>query len=252
MSDSLMEQVHRFLRQSIAQGELGQGEYLSTNELAKELGISRTPVRDAVNQLASEGLLELRGKAGAVVHRLTLSEYEDYLGLRQALEPFAAEEATRRISYDTLQRLRTACREMARLSRQALDEGFADEATCRALQQADETFHRSIHESSWNQKLCQVIEDTRLLTFKLAYPSNPTASGLGRTLYEHWRVYRALAAGDAPRARLWMERHIKRHAVDAQRMYRQHLEAVDLRAAPTRARLPVTRFFEHTNRKEEA
>lgn len=242
MIDSQMGQVNNFLRRAIASGEARPGEVISANELARQLGVSRTPVRDALNQLAVEGLVDLRLKAGAVVRTMTLEQYEESAGLRTALEPYAAESAAARITYDETARLKKIVKEMGRLSRIMIDQNYPSQV-CRDLRRLDDDFHRLVHEACGNRKVRKVIEDSKLLAVRQAYPSRREVAAVAATLREHWRIAKALETGDAPAARLWMTRHLERGGRDAIDAYRDYLDNLPTtNGSGRKAALDVARF----------
>src|SRR5574341_2129525 len=82
------------LRERILSNELGPGTRLNQADLAVELGVSRIPVRDALHQLAAEGLVLLRGRAGATVGELSIADLQELYELREAVEPLASRLAT--------------------------------------------------------------------------------------------------------------------------------------------------------------
>jgi len=242
MSDCRTSQINAFLRDSIARGEAAPGDVISANDLARHLGVSRTPVRDAVNQLAVEGLLELRPKAGAVVRTMSLEEFAEYAELRTALEPHVAELATTRITYDEAAQLRQIVKGMARLSRRMIDEEYPVDI-CQKLRKLDDDFHRLIHEICGNRKIRKVIDDLRLLTVRQAYPSRREIGAVAATLLEHWRIAKALERRDPVAARLWMMRQLRRGSRDAVNAYRTYLENLpSLSGTNRKAQLNVKRF----------
>lgn len=207
---SLSHDSYLRIRESLLAGDDMHGERFSINDLSKRLGIGRSPVRDAVNRLAAEGLLQPVAKSGVVVRSVSFEELLDIVGLREAVEPYAAAQACPRMDYDQRRRLHSLCMEMRRLARQIAEAGFADEALHRKMQKADWAFHRLILEASGNRILCKLVEDHRLLMRKARYPSLRSVAHLARTLLEHWRICRALSKGDAESAKAWMLRHAKR------------------------------------------
>src|SRR5665213_2504306 len=92
---SVRAKAYLFLQKKIASGELPAGSLVSELAISKELGSSRTPVREAVSQLLAEGLLEISPGGGIVVTRLTRQGIIDLYELREALEVFAVDRATR-------------------------------------------------------------------------------------------------------------------------------------------------------------
>ena len=98
----------------LTRGDLAPGTRLVNRSLAKELGISFTPLREAINQLASEGLVEYVPGGGAFVRRLDRHQLAQLYDLREALEPFAAAEAAKHITEHELEELRGDLRGLAR------------------------------------------------------------------------------------------------------------------------------------------
>src|SRR5919197_2197770 len=90
MKDVNSNVAYEYVRKRIVSGEFGPGRPLMTKDLAADIGISRTPVRDALRQLEADGLVIIRPRLGASVKAMDLKEYRDLCGLRLALESYAA------------------------------------------------------------------------------------------------------------------------------------------------------------------
>jgi DNA-binding GntR family transcriptional regulator len=99
---SLGQEVTIVLRQMVQRGELAPGERLVEERLAEQLGLSRTPVREALHRLEQEGLLLKRPRGGYEVRNLTIEEVEEVAGVRAVLAAYAAERAAGRISPEEL------------------------------------------------------------------------------------------------------------------------------------------------------
>lgn len=209
MDAQLTRRVYEHLRHGLGEGRWQPGDRISGNLLAQELGVSRTPVRDAMQQLATEGLVHLRAKSAAHVRELSLRDLRDCMGLRQALEPFAAGRAARRVSAGDVRQLRDLLSQMRPLARAMVKADCADTDLNQHMQQLDARFHRIILMAAGNPRLLRLIETDRLLTRKLQYPSQRTAGHVARTLLEHWRIYRAIRRGDGRGARRAMATHIR-------------------------------------------
>lgn len=207
---SLARESYRRIRESLLSEETLFRERLSISDLSRRLGIGRSPVRDAVNRLVAEGLLETVPRSGIIVRDITLEEMREVIGLREALEPYAARQACAGIDYEQRARLRRLCLEMARLARATRDSGYGDERLNSRLRRADWLFHGLILEAAGNSRLRKIVEDHHLLLRKVRYPSLPDTRHLARTLLEHWRIYRALARRDPEAAAQWMARHARR------------------------------------------
>jgi DNA-binding GntR family transcriptional regulator len=109
---SLAIQVAEALREAILAGEYGQGEQLRQDEVAKKLGVSRIPVREAFQQLEAEGLVVNVPYKGAIVSRLTLKEIEEYFDIRMSLEGDLLARAIARMTPDVIARARRSIEKM--------------------------------------------------------------------------------------------------------------------------------------------
>ncbi len=99
------EYVHRVLRRAILSGDLPGGARLVQSEIAEQLGVSTTPVREALRNLTSEGLIDFDAHRGGVVRRLSAEELSEILELRKLLEPHSIRRAAERISEETIAQL---------------------------------------------------------------------------------------------------------------------------------------------------
>ena len=99
---TLRQQAYQHLRERILSGELGAGTQLSEPDLAKQLGMSRTPVREALRQMENEGLLDYAPRFGAMVRVPDRDELSDMYAVREALESYAAAEAAAKIKPSAL------------------------------------------------------------------------------------------------------------------------------------------------------
>ena len=102
----LRDVVFQTLRQAILRGELKPGERLMEIHLAQKLGVSRTPVREAIRKLELEGLVLMIPRKGAVVAEITVTDLEDVLEVRMALEELAVKLACRKITEEQLYGMR--------------------------------------------------------------------------------------------------------------------------------------------------
>jgi DNA-binding GntR family transcriptional regulator len=203
----LVQSIHSDLRARILSGEISGGERISANAVAGELGVSRTPVRDAMNLLSAEGLVRLIPNAGFVVREFSYKDLQETWEMRIAIEPLAAELAARRATYDRVADMGRLCRRMGELARAVRDREFKDEEANRALWRVDIAYHETIIDCADNRQMQRSLVDFRLLTHKVRYPSIPNVREIANTLLEHWRICRAIRARDGRRAAFWMRRH---------------------------------------------
>ncbi|MBM3859829.1 MAG: GntR family transcriptional regulator [Verrucomicrobia bacterium] len=221
---NLTEQSYARIRAALLGSEMPLGERFSINQLSTHLGIGRSPVRDAVNRLAAQGVLQTVAKSGIIIRPVSLEEFQDIVGLRESLEPYAVSQACARMDYVQHAELRALCHQMAGLARRIRAAGFQNDSLNAAMHQADWSFHSLILASCGNATLRKIVEDHRLLLRKVRYPSLATTRHLACTLREHWRIYRALARGDAAAACEWMRRHARRGGNAMLESWRQEQE----------------------------
>src|SRR5712691_10064851 len=107
-----VDAVYQALRQAIVGSLLKPGERLNVDELAEKLGVSLTPVRSAIQQLATEGLVEIRPRSGTFVATLTAQDVEETFKIRCALECLAAEDALQNLNGQDVRRLKELLRSL--------------------------------------------------------------------------------------------------------------------------------------------
>lgn len=144
-----MAQVHEKLRRAVLQGQFQPGERLVETRLAENLGISRTPIREALSKLEAEGLVK-RLPAGGVVVGDVVSELAEIYGLRQRLEGFAARLAAERATDDELDEIEAACRRG-----KAATSGRSFEKRS----EANRAFHRLLAKASHSPRLIRLTSE---------------------------------------------------------------------------------------------
>ncbi len=197
----LRDVVFQTLRQAILRGELKPGERLMEIHLAQKLGVSRTPVREAIRKLELEGLVLMIPRKGAVVAEITISDLEDVLEVRTVLEEMAVRHACRRITQDQLAELR-------RLSDEFKRSLSADDVVLCA--QADVNFHEAIYRSNGNRRLIQILNNLReqMYRYRMEYLKDKQSHGL--LVREHEEILHALEVRDEEQAARVTCRHIER------------------------------------------
>jgi DNA-binding GntR family transcriptional regulator len=166
MSQHLRQQAYDHIHALIVSGRLAAGSRVSELSLAGQIGVSRTPVREAIRRLVHEGLLEQVPRLGTVVRAPQRRDIVELYEIREALEGHAVRQAADRITADELTRLTRLCDELRRLGRQ-LQESKArtlDAAGMRRFLAADLGFHMTLMRSAGNQRLLKLVADSRVLT----------------------------------------------------------------------------------------
>ncbi|MET0900554.1 MAG: GntR family transcriptional regulator [Mycobacterium sp.] len=189
----LTESVHRSLQELIFNGELEPGSQLSVPALAARLNVSRTPVREAVQQLIYEGLATHTRNAGARVTLLDDEAVKAVFEVREVLDGLAAHNATLIASRATVEQLR----KMVQVQRELLDENPDRYRDARM----DLEFHTLIRDTARNRPLSDAL--ARLDGQAHLYRSDMWVTELNRRLAvgEHERIVAAIEAGDAESAR---------------------------------------------------
>lgn len=188
------------IREAILDGRLLPGRRLKEEELAQELGISRTPVREALLMLQAEGLVDAAPNRGATVRSHSVEDLNDLYQLRALLEGYAARRAATRLSDEAVAGLRESC---ARF--EALIEKGAD---MRVLVRENLVFHQAILESAGSARLATMVR--QVVELPLVYRSYAWYSREQQQISAHYhsQIARALESRDAERAELVMKEHI--------------------------------------------
>ena len=162
----LRQRAYDHIRQRLLSGSSNGNELLSEVALAKEIGISRTPVREAVTQLVTEGLLERIPSVGVSVKQITRHELEELTDLRSNLDEYVAGRAASRISDRQVEQLREIVFHLREVSRRLVDMGPGtwDEAVFHELAMTDAAFHLVLVEAAECPRVAKIIEDLKLLT----------------------------------------------------------------------------------------
>ena len=192
------------MRALILTGEYGPDERLIEEQLAERLGVSRTPVRQALTMLEAEGLVEITPNRGATVSSFSIEDVWDIYDLRAVLEGHAARRAAGRMERRELERLRELAGEM-----EGLPGRFDDhEEEIRALVALNQEFHGTIAEASRNRRLERLINRTVEipLMFKAFFWYTPHERTISNQY--HRQILEALEKGDADRAEIMMREHV--------------------------------------------
>jgi DNA-binding GntR family transcriptional regulator len=209
----LPEKVYHQLRRKLLGGELRPGARLDYRKIGAEMGVSTTPVREAVGKLASEGLVDLIPRAGAVVRELGRHEAENLYGVREAIETYAAARAAEKISAAGIQQLEGFLTRMQHLiaSNAALGRRVLSGERLVEFLEADLAFHMTIIEAAGNPRLTKLAGDSHIHSRifgverfgheqKLVEEANQT----------HYQIFEALRGRAATTASDLVAQHIRR------------------------------------------
>lgn len=187
------------IRAAIVDGRLEPGRRLKEEELARELGISRTPVREALLVLQTEGLIESAPNRGATVRSYDADDLDDLYQLRAVLEGFAARLAATRIADHEVAELRASCDRFVELR-------AADDVA--ELVRENIRFHDLILGAARSERVRQLVRG--VIQLPLVYRSYVWYSPEQKLISEHYhrQLTSALAARDAERAEIVMKEHV--------------------------------------------
>ena len=197
----LREEVFQTLRKEILEGSLKPGMRLMELHLADRLGVSRTPIREAIRMLEKEGLVTMVPRRGAFVAEINENQLIDVLEVRRAMEELAAELAAKRIKEEQLLELEEASRRFAEQTKSGSSNDMA---------RADEDFHYMILEATDNQKLIQLLTGFREQIYRYRAAYLQQVSVYDELLEEHSRILECLREKDADKAVQAMREHIDR------------------------------------------
>jgi DNA-binding GntR family transcriptional regulator len=222
---ALVDEIAAKIRARIMSGDIPIGAQLRQAELASDYGVSRTPVREALRQLQSGGLIEVVPNRGAVVRVPVPWEVREAYEVRAELEALAAARAVSRISRGDLDTLRLANQQM--FDRPLTGSEAGDDAALESRREND-TFHTTIAQVAANNRLARSIEE-----INDTFPRNVSAQLLvhdarhrEENFLEHQRIIEALESGDADRARAEMRAHVLAAGEHLARWYEQRSSTV--------------------------
>ena len=195
----LRDVVFNTLRQAIITGEFVPGERLMEIALANRLGVSRTPVREAIRKLELEGLVVMIPRKGAEVARITEKDLRDVLEVRSSLEELAAGLATERLDESSREKIQAALDNFREAIQTDDNPKIAD---------CDVEFHDAVFEATQNKRLIQIINNLReqIYRYRLEYVKDTVYHAV--LLKEHEELVEAMFAGNKERAKEIMKRHI--------------------------------------------
>ena len=196
----LRDVVFHTLRDSILKGELEPGERLMEIHLANKLGVSRTPIREAIRMLEQEGLAVTYPRRGAQVAKMTEKDLQDVLEIRDALDELAAKSASKNITPEAISELK----ETMTAFKEAAYRGDVREVAA-----ADEKFHNIIYQAADNPKLLVIIHNLKEQMYRYRYEYVKDNANYERILKEHEEIILGLEKKDAGYVRERMHAHLK-------------------------------------------
>lgn len=210
--------AYDYIRKRILDGTYISGQALTAMQLAEDIGVSRTPVREALRQLEVEGLVVIRAHLGASVRKVDFKEFKEMCGMRLALESYAAAYAATNWSDEDIHEIGSAMEIMRRVTAEIGPRGETEQQ-CNQIVQEDIRFHIAILTAARNEMIKKEILTLHLVNRivsaqapAMQTPVDPLEVSVNRqeVLEEHLAIYQALLQRDAEGARRAMERHIQK------------------------------------------
>ena len=196
------ERAYSWVRDGILKASLGAGSRLTEQELAEAVGVSRTPIREALRRLHAEGLVHFEPNHGAIVASFESHDAEEIFELRAVLEPLGARRAALRATEEELAELR-------RLAEEQMDESIARRGAHLArIGDLNDRFHRLIQQASNSQRLTKALSGILEAPLILRTFQEYTAGELRRSADQHLELVHALEARDPDWAHSIMQAHI--------------------------------------------
>jgi GntR family transcriptional regulator, rspAB operon transcriptional repressor len=198
--DSLADMVYEAIRQSIMDKSLAPGSRVSENGFAQQLGVSKTPVREALLKLRRIGVIESDGLRGVKVVRPSRTKIRQAYEIREALEVFAVRTVAARLSGADLERISDAAARSLGCARSGDQDGFREQ---------DRVFHRVIAEAAANPRLTEMIEEVFTLIVTLRQRDYPNVAASLKCATAHMRIADAITRHDVEGAEAAAREHIR-------------------------------------------
>ena len=187
------------LKARILKLDLKPGEPISEIALAADYHVSRTPVREALQRLLADGLVDVRGRSGTHVSRIPVNQLPQAIIVRKALEGVTTRLAVKQATQSRLLELEARVERMRELAPGGDREAF---------HLADEAFHATIAEMAGYPGIWTMVEKAKMHVDRFRRVSLPQEGRIARVIEEHAAIFAAISARDADRAVALMERHI--------------------------------------------
>jgi len=200
---SLRNKVFKYIKAQIINGHYQPGESLVESKLADELGVSRTPIREAIRLLELEGLVETIPNKGAIVLGISDKDVEDIYAIRKLIEGLAARWAAERINAVDKKEMQKTL---------DLMEFYAQKGDLDELADLDNKFHQIIYEASGSKILNLTLSNLHQYVQLARLESLRVPNRLSQTLLEHRAILDSFLSGDANQAEQALSEHVQKAA----------------------------------------
>lgn len=210
----LRDVVFNTLREAILKGELKPGERLMELQLASKLGVSRTPIREAIRMLEQEGLAVTIPRKGAEVAKMTEKDMEDVLQVRDALDELAASIACEQITTEELEELKRTMREF---------EESTKTGDVKRIAEVDVKFHDIIYKATRNPKLENILNNLREQMYRYRVEYLKDEKNFPVLIKEHSEIVDGLVKRNKEKVIAAMHKHVKNQANAVKEVIREQV-----------------------------
>jgi len=194
----LSEKAYRLIKDKVVTLELPPSAVIDEHVLMQELGLGRTPIREALQRLDSEGLVNIVPRRGTFVNDISVTDLQKIFELRIIMEGFCARLAAQRVTQAQLDRMENVLQELDQLQ----------ESDPQALMSIDRRFHRLLYTAADNEFMTDILDRLYDLSLRLWYLVLNRLSEVKHSIEQHLIVLDALKEGDADRAEAVIRKHI--------------------------------------------
>jgi len=213
----LRDVVFKTLRDAILRGDLKPGERLMEMHLAEELGVSRTPIREAIRMLEQEGLAITIPRKGAQVAGMTEKDLYDVLEIRDALDELAVSKACEKVNKKSLSKLAEAMRDF---------EKSVASGNVRAIVSSDEQFHDVIYAMTDNPKLVNIVSNLREQMYRYRYEYVKDNADYRQLVSEHTCIVDGLRRQDKEYVKSVMHTHLENQVAGVRKVIEEQNKKV--------------------------
>ncbi|MEW9121993.1 MAG: GntR family transcriptional regulator [Thermotaleaceae bacterium] len=206
---SLTSKIFNILRDDILNDKYEEGEKLVEAKLAEELGVSRTPVREALKQLELDGIVENIPNRGVIVKGISKQDIQDIFAIRTAIEGIAAAWAVERITEEEIKALKETYELM---------EFYAFKKDLEKVAEFNSRFHETIYRATKSRYLEQVLRDFQYYMKKIRRKSLQVEGRMDEALKEHKEILEAFIARDGKKAQETLSAHVNNAKTNVERL----------------------------------
>jgi DNA-binding GntR family transcriptional regulator len=212
MTNNLSTAAYDYIIDAIRIGKLEIGSTISEHSLAKDMKISRTPVREAVRRLKFEGVVEQIPRFGTIVRSPDQDELRELYELREALECFAVERAAEKVTAEDIAELKELTGKIKQMAHEFRknDREFLNGKELKEFLDIDMSFHMRLIQISGNCQIMKSVRESKVLTGIFSTPRQKhSLNTLAMAYRRHSQILQALEKKDKDKARNHLERHIR-------------------------------------------